>query len=126
MSYCTQHIIHIVSEKKLKLSDYVKLNEVLAKKVNDDFDENTFDFVFNSQGPCIIDINWNFGYGMDWPDFKENMIKLSKVAKKELKCAWIAEVKSDNGFLHVKNGEIIENKKLSEGNKVWFNQMYRR
>lgn len=124
MSYCTKHIIQIVSKKKLRLSDYVRLNEILAEKVNDDFNVNKFNFNFNQNSQCITDNIWNYGFGMDWPNFKENMIKLSKVGKKEIKCAWIAEDENDNGFLHVKNGEVIEDRKLSKNDKVLFKQVY--
>ena len=128
MSYCTQHAIHIVSEERLKLSDYVRLYEVLAKDVNDSFNPNRFDFCFNNgESPCIVDANWNYGLGMDWPgNFKEDMIDLSKEAGVELKCCWQGEEDSDNGFLHVKEGIVIEEKKMTKENRTWFNKIYRR
>lgn len=122
MSYCTQHIINIVSSKKLKLSDYVKLYEKLAEKVNSDFDESSFNFVF--LGNAICDRNWNYGYGRDWPGFEQDMVKLSKVAKVELKCVWVGEDRSDTGFMHIKNGEIIENRNLEQSERNWFDSEY--
>ena len=124
MSYCIQHAIHIVSTEKKKLSDYVVLYEILAEKINNDFNPNYFPFVFNPNVPCITDANWNYGYGSDWSDFEKDMLKLSKEADAELTCVWQGEETQDNGFLHIKMGEVVEKKKLTEENRKWFNSIY--
>lgn len=125
MSYCTQHAIQILSEEKKKLSDYVKLYEVLAEKVNEDFNKNYFPFIFKENDSCIIDINWNYGFGRDWGWFRDDMVNLSKEADVELKCAWQGEEDGDNGFLHVKSGKVLEEKKLTKENLKWFLSVYK-
>ena len=123
MSYCTQHVIQMVSDKQPSAVDYLKLCTDLGK-VNSDFYGHYDPFIFKEGDNCLVDINWNYGFGRDWPEFKEDMINLSEKAKVELKCAWQGEEDNDHGFLRVKDGEVLEEKKLVRNNRKWFNKVY--
>lgn len=122
MSYCCQHIVKIVKEKEANLVDYAEFQMNLSK-VNSFFSGNNFSFVV-SHG-YLLDRNWNYGFGSDWDSFENDMRKVSELMKDiDIKCAYVGEAKNDTKYLHYRNGEVLESKKLTKKDLEWFNSVY--
>ena len=69
MVYCTLHKISIINKKYNNNSNLKKLNDVIVEVI-----EYYFRIEYNSY---IIDDNYNFGHGIKWNTFHDDIYEIS-------------------------------------------------